>query len=117
MTAKGESDAARIERATADLRAVIREAHELTRDLRELVKEARPMTERLVEDALRDRLGDAVKQGLDEYAATLKDAMNAGVAKVGREFDKLAKLYLEGSGGGLPLHEMAVAARRKVGGE
>lgn len=111
------ADAERMERAAEDLRTLLREGHELLRDLRATVKEARPLAERLVEDVMQERLAAEVQRGLDEYATTIRDAMDKAVAKVGAEFERLAAIYLEGSKGrrrrgAAPLPGLAEASRR-----
>jgi len=107
----------------AQLDATMAEARQLLADLRSEMKEAR----RVLRDARRDATEGAVQQaleaavqrGLDEYGATIKRAMDDAVAKVGREFDKLAATYL-GKGGkhGPTLPEVAErAVEREVAAE
>jgi|SRR5215471_6113657 len=107
----------------AQLDAAMAEARQLLADLRSEVKEAR----RVLRDARRDctegavqaAIEAAVERGLAEYNDTVKRAMDDAVAKVGREFDKLAATYI-GKGGkqGPTLPEVAErAVERRVAAE
>ncbi len=72
------------------LRALVQEAHGVLKDLRAAIKEGREVAPAVVGQ----HLDDAVKAGLEDYADTIGKAMDAAVAHVNGEFDKLADLLL-----------------------
>lgn len=72
------------------LRALVQEAHGVLKDLRAAIREGREVAPAIVEQ----HLDGAVKAGLEDYAATIETAMDAAVARVNGEFDKLADLLL-----------------------
>jgi len=85
----------------AALRAATREAHEVLKDLRT----ERRAVEQLVagiEGRVQRAVGNRIEREVADQVAKLADetdkAMRASVAKVGREFDKLAELYTGGDG-------------------
>lgn len=83
----------RLGEAALDCRAAVREAHEAMADMRQLMKEARRVSDEVTAGAVNGRLEAAVDQGLDEYKGAVEEAMEAAVAKIQREFDKLANSY------------------------
>lgn len=79
------------------LRALIREAHETLRDLR---TERRAVEQLLagIEARVQRAVGSLIETQVTEQVAALGEAtdkaMRESVAKVGREFDRLAGIYL-----------------------
>lgn len=110
----------RLGAAAMECRELLADVRSATRDLREAVKESRKERERLataVKDAAAAEIDQAVAAGLEELGETTRKAMDDSVAKVGAEFDKLARLFLTGhekgrpDAGGLNLRELAEAQR------
>lgn len=74
--------------ATEELRELIREAHGLLKDLRA----ERRAIEQLVDGIpakVNNQIRDVVAKGLKDLGEQTKRAMDASVAKVAREFDRL----------------------------
>jgi len=88
----------RLATATQDAREVIAEAHGATRDLRQALAEARDLLARTVPDAVAAEVDAQVKSfvctAVQGLSADTRAAMDAAVAKVGREFTRLERLYL-----------------------
>lgn len=80
---------------TADeLRELIREAHGATRDLRAAIRDARAVAPAIVSE----HLDAEVKRAVDKLGETTEKAMDASVAKVNREFDRLADILMGRTG-------------------
>lgn len=81
------------ERTPADeMRGLIREGHGLLKDMRA----ERRMIEQLLDgipDKVNKRIEDAVRVGLETLGEKTREAMDASVAKVGREFDRLEAIF------------------------
>lgn len=103
----------------AQLDATLAEARQLLAELRSEVKEARRVMRDVrrdaTEGAVRKTLEEAVQRGLEDYGDTIRNAMDAAVARVGREFDKLAATYIGKKGGkhGPTLPEVAERAAER----
>ncbi len=100
------------------LGAASMEAREVITELRSELKEARRVqrefhqeVERALAVAVDERIAAEVAKGLDAYGETLRKAMSDAVDKVGREFDKLAKIYIEGRKGEPTLPDLAKRRR------
>jgi predicted transcriptional regulator len=85
---------AALEAATEQCRAETRASHEATKELRRVKKEIRDMLDKEVRDIVNAAIGEHVERRLADFDTTLTEAMHEGVLAVGREFDKLAKLYI-----------------------
>lgn len=97
----------RMEQATADARAVIREAHELRKDLRLAAREAKAA----IEGGVAERIEAAARDELAQLGEQTRAATNEATAKVAAEFDRLGRLFLYGDNGGEPL-ETLIRRRR-----
>ena len=115
---------ARLDERTAALRAAAQEvreetrrAHEATKELRTAQREIRDLLETDV-PALVDRAIDvAVAKGLADYSDTVQTAMRNAVTKVEREFDKLARIYMDGEDDGESIHDLAMKKKRRAAGD
>lgn len=76
------------------LRELVREAHGVIKDLRLAIKEAKQIGSDLP-DKVKDYLGQAVSDGLTEYASTLELAIKNADDAVTKRFDMLAAIYLD----------------------
>lgn len=75
-----------------ELRELIREGHRLLKDLRT----ERKAVEQLLDDIparVDGRIKEALGKGLEALGTATKQAMDASVAKVGREFDRLEAIF------------------------
>ena len=91
------SDLDELPRQLTELRALIRQAHEVTSDLRAVLREARAVRDSLpaaAEKAVSEQLGAEVKAGLDSFQNALDKAIDSGTDAVFRRFDRLEKLLL-----------------------
>lgn len=86
--------------AEDSLRAAVREAHGVLKDMRGVLAELR-QERRAVEHLLDgiparvdERIERQVVEGLEALGRKTEQAMDASVAKVGREFDRLAAIFL-----------------------
>lgn len=86
--------------AEASLRAAVREAHGVLKDMRGVLADLRA-ERRAVEQLLDgipgrvdERIERQVVEGLEALGRQTEQAMDASVAKVGREFDRLAAIFL-----------------------
>lgn len=88
----------RLAAATSDAREVIAEAHGVTRDLRQALAGARELLAATVPGAVAAEVDAQVKpvvaDAVKGLAADTRAAMDAAVAKIGREFTRLERLYL-----------------------
>ncbi|SRR6266487_4743998 len=100
--------------AIDEAKQVIREAHEVTKDLHAATRAGREVFRTL----LRDEWEPMVKAELQKDLAVLgehtAEAMRRATAKVAREFDKLAKVYMRGEGKGNPSLDELMAARQTL---
>lgn len=79
------------------LRAATREAHEALQDLRaerRRVEQLLTQVDDRVKRAVTSLIEEAVKRDLAELGQVTHKAMHDAVAKVCREFDRLARIYL-----------------------
>lgn len=78
--------------AAEELRELIREGHGLLKDMR---AEKRAIEQLLdgIPDKVNKRIEDAVRVGLETLGEKTREAMDASVAKVGREFDRLEAVF------------------------
>jgi len=81
------------DRTAEELRELIREGHALLKDMR---AERRAIEQLLdgIPARVDARIEERVKAGLEELGEQTKAAMDASVAKVGREFDRLEAILL-----------------------
>jgi hypothetical protein len=78
-----------------ELRAVVREAHEAIRDLNSAMKSARELRDEFINsDAILEKLGTLVKDGLDEYDETLQQAIKVAEKAMYNRFDVLTAICL-----------------------
>lgn len=104
----------------AQLREATREAHEALKDLR---TERRAIEQLIagVEGRVRRAVADLIEAQVAEQIAALgkvtEKAMRDSVAKVGREFDRLAAIYVGRDDDGQTLEELTrqAVARREAG--
>jgi rRNA-processing protein FCF1 len=94
-----------LDEATERAKESTRELHELLRDVKHWVKQARELHilltaefDRQVEEHVRVLLQTIVKEHVDTLGNETKKAMEDAVERVGKRFDHLAMLYLEGEG-------------------
>lgn len=85
---KHETPEERLRHERDALRAEIREAHEALKDLGAATKEAR----RLIPELVGERLVAEVSTQLAAFHETTREAMDASVLKVVKEFDDLAAI-------------------------
>lgn len=104
------------------LREVIREGHALLKDLRAAARDARDAAEEAraaASTTVDERLDAAVKEGLESYYETIREAQDAAVAKVNGEFESLADLLMgrdaKSRKAGRP--DVPTLVRRAVGGD
>ena len=83
--------------AASQLRELIREGRELLKDLRAERRAVEALVAGVrasVEAAVEARIEDAVTRQVAELGNATQKAMQKSVAKVGAEFDRLARIYL-----------------------
>jgi len=81
----------------AELRAATREANEVLKDLHRVVAEGKILVKGIdaaAEVAVLTRMEPVVKEGLQQYAGALKQAIEDATAAVDRRFDQLADIML-----------------------
>lgn len=86
-----------ITRETAELKAVIRMAHEAIKDLKACLKEAREVRDELktaAAERVEGRLNDAVEAGLVELDKSIETAIEDSTQKVYARFDTIADILL-----------------------
>lgn len=79
----------------ARLKEATREAHEALKDLNVMIQMAKATVKELnacVEEALSDGIDKQVKQGLDEYKASLSAAIDGATEAVYKRFDLIADI-------------------------
>ena len=99
--------------ATNQARHVIGQAHEATRDLRQVVTEARGLIKSETEGRVREEIEAQVAAQLRVLARQTKREMDRCVAKVGREFSRLERLFLGLENDGKPSMETLIRQLRK----
>lgn len=77
-------------------RDVIRELRSELKEARRVIRELRDERDKALATDVGARIDATVKAGLDEYADTVKAAMDNAVAHIEREFDKLFTAYMKG---------------------
>lgn len=93
----------------AALREATREAHEVLRDLRterRAVEQLVATIEDRVKRAVSDRMEEALKRDLAALSLATDKAMRDSVARVTREFDRLARIFTGRERGGEPLEDL-----------
>lgn len=118
MTAEG---IVHLEKVLADLEAATTAGRDLVRDLHAATKDGRALL-RDIERVLRDdgaklvdeRMTAEVTRQLDALGESTRLAMDQAVEKVGKEFDRLAAIYLEGPDGGPSLHDLAMRNKSRA---
>lgn len=91
------SDLDELPRQLTELRDLIRQAHEATADLRAVLREARAVRDSLpaaAEKAVNEKIGAVVETGLASFHDALGTAIETGTAAVYRRFDTIEKLLL-----------------------
>lgn len=86
-----------ITRETAELKAVIRMAHEAIKDLKACLKEAREVRDELktaATERVEGRLNDAVEAGLVELNKSIETAIENAEIKVDARFKTIADILL-----------------------
>jgi methylthioribose-1-phosphate isomerase len=79
--------------ALTQLRELVAEAHGAAKDLRQAIREARQLRSTLPGEAAR-RIDESVKQGLDEYSASLEHGIGEATKAVYRRFDTIVAICL-----------------------
>jgi hypothetical protein len=98
----------------AECRELLRQGHTLLKDLRVATREAETVTRQAAAGAVAERIEQEVAKQLAELGDLTRREMDRAVARVGRKFDELAKLYMQGEGrGNVSLDELA-AARQTI---
>jgi hypothetical protein len=80
-----------------ELRAATREAHEAIKDLTRITREAKAAVELLRAEPdriLSEHVVTTVREGLNQYQATLDKAINEATEKVYERFDKVTDILL-----------------------
>jgi hypothetical protein len=95
-------------RAARECRAAVREAHEVIQGMREATRELNDAHQAL-KDYVADLVPGEVKRQLDKLEPATRAAMDASVAKVTAEFDRLEALLLGKEKGGPSLVAVAEA--------
>jgi ABC-type transporter Mla subunit MlaD len=80
----------RLAAAALDARAAVREVHEALADARDVTKELRAAAR----DAVNEDINAIVTEKVTAMGDQVEKAMRRSVEKVGREFDKLAAIYM-----------------------
>lgn len=91
---------------------MLRQGHELLKDLRAATREAETVAHQAAEGTVAERIEQEVARQLAELGKLTRQEMNRAVARVGRKFDELGKLYMQGEGH-VSLDELA-AARQTI---
>ena len=84
-------------RQLLELRDLIRQTHEATADLRAVLREAKAVRDSLpaaAEKAVSEQVQAEIKTGLDEFGKALDQAIETGTQAVFRRFDKIERLLL-----------------------
>lgn len=92
-----EEVAQRIEKANGEARDLLREIHSASKDLRAAIKEARELAgeiQRNADEGVEKAITLAVTSQLEETTKVIKGHMDLSVIKVGKEFEKLERLFL-----------------------
>ncbi len=95
-----EEKIAELERAADGVRSATREAHEATKELRLVLKEVRAVLKTGAHDLVKAGIEEAVGVGLKAYADEIAQAQRRAVDHVGKTFEELGRVYLEGKGDG-----------------
>lgn len=101
--------------AEASLRQATQEARQAIKDLRRERREAEQAIAGMMRQEIGARIDAEVRRQVELLGRETQDAMRRSVAKVGREFDRLARLYLEGDTKGEPSLPEMMEARRVLG--
>ena len=84
-------------RAGAELRALIREAHETARDIKQLTRELREVRAGIpadIERTVEETISETVGEGLARYAIELERAIASADADIDRRFKTLGDIML-----------------------
>lgn len=100
----------RLGTAATEVRDLIRDAHAAAKDLRQASRDAQTMLAKMAEAEVSERLEGAVEKGLEEYKATLAEAIERSTDAVFRRFDTLANIML-GKG---EVSDLEAMAHRKL---
>jgi hypothetical protein len=95
-----EATIARLEAATSEAREATRHAHSATKAMRQAEKGARAAIAEMEAAAVKsveERIGEAISEGLEQYAATLKKATGDGYDNVVRQFDRMLNSCMYGN--------------------
>jgi hypothetical protein len=84
-------------RVGAQAEAVLHEIRSELKEARRVIRQAHEVVGMEVDRVVKERIEQTVKAGLDDYADTVKTAMDSAVAHVEAEFDKLFTAYMKGS--------------------
>lgn len=100
----------RLEKAEARCREASSEANSSAKALQVLIREVK----QIVHDQAEDIIDKAVKREVKEMEQTVELAISQAVDKVAAEFDKLAKIYLQGdSSDPITVHDLAKEVRSR----
>lgn len=102
------------------LREATREANGVVKDLERVIREGRQLVKEIdaaASKAVEARIGEAIKEGLDEYRGTVRRAMDEAVVHIDKRFDEYANILMYGNkqGRGESLQEMAERQRHQLG--
>jgi Lon protease-like protein len=105
------------ERAGAELKEAVRQAHEAIRDLKSLMKEWKALQAEIPKEARKEfdaLVNTVVVQGLADYRESLQAAIKRADAAVERRFDKLTSIMLgEDQRSGKTIEEYAWEIRKR----
>ena len=107
----------RIVAATDELKAAIREAHELIRTLRLVMREAHDIEDDWangVRGVVDETMYAAISKGLEDFAAGTAKATQQAYDRVNGEFDKIKNLLLYGNETGRGSHFVEAWIRKAI---
>lgn len=108
---------ARIYTAIDDAKVVVRELHEATADLRALIKEARRATGEDVEKAVSDAIDENLRAQVTKLGETVESTMSEMIDKIQTNFREYANRCMYGNPQGIGpniFEEMRGAAERAM---
>lgn len=77
-----------------ELRAVIREANEMLKEYKLTLREGREFLAKDIKDEVDEKFGEVAKQNIDNWSKHVREAMDASVTKIYKEFDALQDLLM-----------------------
>jgi len=94
-----------------EARTMLSEVRSELKEARRVIRELRHERDEAIATDVRALIDAAVKAGLDDYADTLRSAMDSAVAHITSEFDKLFDAFMKGGRKGTDLRDLGAAKR------